>query len=197
MKRVLSLLLSLLLMTPIFATAENTTPPPLTTDEVMAILFDEVVEILSGNKPGLDIALTSPEGEAVSAAFGLTENGFSATVTHADCTLGINEESAFFADDAGAVSSPLQALLAVLLGGDSAAALPIPTEAELNALAAIGQELSTTLLGGGSLSWSLSNHMLSLHIDLDKLIAQLDAALPEALNRHAAQHWPGAGCGAV
>lgn len=190
MKRVLTMILSvMLLLAPISAPAEEAAPAPLTTEEVIAILVDEIAEILSGAKPGLDVTLTSPEGETVSAAFGLTESGFSAKVAQPDLTLGFNEASAHFADASGAFAVPLQSLLTMLLTGDSAS-LPIPTEAELNALAALGQELAANLLSSNALAWSLSNQMLSLHIDLDALLSQLDASLPLLLHKYADQLEP-------
>lgn len=188
MKRFAALLISIaLLLAPVSAPAEEVNNGvPLTTEEAVAILWDALVEVVSGSKPGLDITLTSPEGESVSAGFGLTEAGFSAHADKRDTSLLLTESTAYLTHADGSVSVPLESLLSSLYeAAMGSKLLPIPTENELKALEAIGLDLLSTLSRSKGIVYSLSDSMLSLHINMDQLLHDLDALLPETLERHA------------
>ena len=188
MKRFAALLISIaLLLAPVSAPAEEVNNGvPLTTEEAVAILWDALVEVVSGSKPGLDITLTSPEGESVSGGFGLTEAGFSAHADKRDTSLLLTESTAYLTQADGSISVPLESLLSSLYkAATGSKLLPIPTENELKALEAIGLDLLSTLSRSKGIVYSLSDSMLSLHINMDQLLHDLDALLPETLERHA------------
>lgn len=188
MKRFAALLISFaLLLSPVSAPAEEVSNGvPLTTEEAAAILWDALAEVVSGSKPGLDITLTSPEGESVSGGFGLTEAGFSAHADKKDASLLLTESTAYLSQADGSISVPLESLLSSLYeAATGSTLLPIPTENDLKALEAVGLELLSSLSRSKGVVYSLSDSMLSLHINLDQLLHDLDALLPETLERHA------------
>lgn len=188
MKRFAALLISFaLLLSPVSAPAEDVSNGvPLTTEEAAAILWDTLTEVVTGSKPGLDITLTSPEGESVSAGFGLTEAGFSAHADKGDASLLLTESTAYLTQADGSISVPLESLLSSLYeAATGSKLLPIPTENDLKALEAVGLELLSSLSRSKGVVYSLSDSMLSLHINLDQLLHDLDALLPETLERHA------------
>ena len=190
MKRLTAIILSLMLtLTSVFSFAEGPdTPAPLTTEEAIAILVDALAEVLSGDKPGLDVTLTSPEGESVSAGFGLTADGASLHADMDGTAFLLTEQFACLTDVNGVAALPLETLAATMLAAATQGnPLPVPTDAELEAVLAMAQEFILGLMGSGVVNYSMSSNMLSLHADLDKLFTCLDTLLPAVVRSHAAE----------
>lgn len=182
MKRFTAWLLSLMmLITPLLSSAEAN---PLSTEEAIAILADNVVEILSGSKPGLNFTLTEPDGESLVGGFGLTNHGASVHYAHHNSSLVLNNGIAYLTDESGVISAPIQSLLGTMLG--FADSFFVPTAKDLEALTSFGKELLTSLLLCDGIAYNTSNSMVSLHLNLDRILVHLNDVLPELAQKYSA-----------
>ena len=190
MKRLLAWLLSLMmLLTPLVAPAEVlSAPAPLTTERVVTLLFDELGKIFAGEKPGLDITFTTPDGEITSAGLGLTDTGVSAHFDAEGTRVQVTESAAFLSDETGTIGVSLEDMLAAFQTiAASTQKVPNLTEAEIAAIKAFAQELVLSMMGCGGITYNMSGNMLNLHVDLDQILTYVDTLLPTLLSKHAAQ----------
>lgn len=184
MKRLISLLLSLLLLlTPVLG-ASASASSHLTTEEALGHIVNQFVELLNGRSSGVDFQLTNVNGETVEAGFSAIQNSASAHFSMDDLALLITESATYLSNKGEAFSVGSTELLEKLMELTGVQSMPAVTEEELQLLVQIVMELVSGVLQNGCVSYSARGNMINLHIDLDSFLRQLDAQLPQVLNAH-------------
>lgn len=186
MKRLIAFVLSCLLIFTCTAPAEEVQVPPLSTEDVLKFLAENLKEFLCGEQDGLDVVLTTPEGECISAGFALTENALSVHYAEPDYALALNQDTFCLTDAQGSITVPLTALAAALLESFTGMQAPsLLSSFSPESLKPIAQDLLMLLMACDGITYTFSRPMLSLHIDVDTVLRYLDTVIPDFLLRHA------------
>lgn len=191
MKRLLSLLLSFILLTAPLPALSEASASPLTTEALLEHIVEGLADSFTSSTPGLSLTITEPNKEAISAGFGSTSSGLTAHLTTPDAGFLITERDAYLVDDASTVSVPLEALLNMLLeSANGGQPLPALTPEDFQFLESFAKDFAASFLQSNAISWVISNSMINFHLDLDALLTQLDTVLPQLLQKYEAQVKP-------
>ncbi|MBQ3156636.1 MAG: hypothetical protein IJB81_06880 [Clostridia bacterium] len=178
MKRIAAFFLSILMLCmPLSASAGS----GLSTEDALTILLSGLDRSLSGAQPGLQLTLTTPDGESTAIGFGKTTTGYSANYTSPDLALLINEISAYLTSGGITSATSTQALLN-LLSQIANSGTPQLTPEDLQLLADVGLAFLQGLMTSDCITVSGSGSTMNLHIDLDGLLDLLDTLVPQALS---------------
>lgn len=184
MKKFIALLLSLMLLC---APLSGLAQPNLTTEDVLSQLAHGLISAIQGESSGVRMTFSAPNGTSATAALANTANGPAMQYTLIDQTVLIDPQHTAVISGSDAISTDTAALLLYMLTGLSD--VPALTDADLALLQNVGQRLLTGVMTSRCVTYTISDNMLNLHIDVDGLLRQLNTLLPEALstNRAAAE----------
>lgn len=178
MKRIAALFLSILLFCmPLSASASTS----LSTEDALALLLSGLDQSLTGAQPGLQLTLTTPDGESTAVGFGKTATGFSANYSAADLALMITEGNTFLTKGGVTSAASTEALLNLLVQAANGG-MPQLTPEDLQLLTEVGMAFLQGMMTSDCITASVNGSMMNLHMDLDKLLDLLDELVPQALS---------------
>ena len=175
MKRLLAAFLALMLCAlPVMGSAEDFAA----TDTALPRLINCLAELAERKNPQLTVTLTNAADMTFSAVLGQAEGAPAAALSFPGAELIVSGLMTALTRWDGSYSVSTPELLTALT------AVPELGEKDLDALKAFGYSLLGRL-SRQAVSYSLSSNMLSLHINVDALLQDLDTAMPELLRLHA------------